>query len=832
MKVLNFSSTKINRAIVMSIATLGSSFAMTQNTEAQTSSTYKAPQDTVTIKRSPGESLTKYQKTTQSLKADTRLTGAAVKAAEILTDTTKYDKQKGVPVTTLLSQSDLEYVAKQGINGTVTLFELINKYLPKGQSITFRTEQNQEVIIGENPLVLKDLRAMISAKPATIQSNQPQWKENVYHAYMARDYGTKLHNTITITSATREMRESSNLEILDYNGNTITLAELLRREQAKNPNKYAAEKAAVAEFRARTFPGDKISKENANENYKRALFELILLQEGDINRHPETKNLVQELTNDLRKGNESKTINALKNSQFFNANVPGNVGPVLLTEDQVISPDQVSKQAEAKALEITTLTALHYGERDAVKLLKQLISGKGSVPATQTGDFSPKRLSQLTDHGTEKMKSLGYGPDKTQYMTSSDLVLVAVAGPETPVQSTSTAYISVQQVGASILNQYSTVEIEETKKMILFNPRIKMASRHSEYRTVYDAVDFVPEYVNGEPQQGSRVVQNGIEFRLESDIYFSNLLKIAEKGVKPVIYPEFGIIGGTGRRSVGYDDKTMLGEHGEVPKFNQNYITWGGYFGINVGPVKLGVDATVLSTPGMDDPYKRFFDLSHVMTYYRYNLTTHILNLGYGNIAEGKGSNFILDLELAGETNNEGTTNLTHTQNGGSQTGSAEWKRDYERAHPDGVYNAEIAEQMILNGDVKASYAASNYAALHAGIQKSGFLLKGTLGMYGIRTIEYYKEGFFEWNKQVFKSTIVHGNLFAGLSLTYNFGSRSISEKRRKTESYQSTGSGDQSPHQIQESSSRQNSSFGPRDHSIFTNKKSRMQPQSIEAKL
>ncbi|EOR92571.1 hypothetical protein ADIARSV_4258 [Arcticibacter svalbardensis MN12-7] len=814
---------------MMTIASLGSYFAMTQNSDAQT---YKAPQDTVTIKRSPGESLTTYTKITQSLKEDTRLTGAAVKAAEILADTTKYDKQKGILITTLLSKPDLEYVAKQGINGTVALFELINKYLTKGQSITFRTEQNQEVTIGKNPLVLKDLRAMISVKPATIQSNQPQWKENVYQAYMARDYGTKLHNTITITSATREIRESTNLEILDYNGSSITLAEILQREQAKNKNKYAAEKAAVAEFRARTFPGDKISKENANENYKRALFELIRLQEGDINRHPETKKFVEALTTDLKKGKESNTINALKSSQFFNANVPGNVGPVLLTEDQVISAEQVSNQAEAKALEITMLTALHYGERDAVKLLRQLINGKGSISATQTGDFTPKRLSELTDHGTEKMKSLGYGSDKTKYMTSSDLVLVAVAGPETPVQPSSTAYISVQQVGMSIMNQYSTIEIQETKKLILFNPRIKMASRHSEYRTAFDAVDFVPEYVNGEPQQGSRISQNGIEFRLESDVYLSNLLKIAEKGVKPVIYPEFGIIGGTGRRQVGYDDKTMLGEHGAVPKFNQNYINWGGHFGINVGPVMLGVDATVLSTPGLDDPYKRFFDLSHVMTYYRYTLLTHILNLGYGNIEDGKGTNFIVDLELTGETNNEGTTNHTHTQSGASQTGSAEWKRDYNRSHPDGVYNAEIATQMILDGDVKASYASSNYAALHLGIQKSAFLIKGTLGMYGIRTIEHYKEGFVKWNEEVFKSTIFHGNFFAGLSLTYNFGSRSIIEKRRKVESYQSTGSGDQSPHQVQESSSRVNSSFGPRDHVIFTNKKSRITPQAIEAKL
>ncbi|WP_069660244.1 hypothetical protein [Arcticibacter eurypsychrophilus] len=829
MKVLSYFPHKINRTLMMTIASFGSYFAMTQNSEAQT---YKAPQDTVTIKRSPGESLTTYQKTTQLLKEDTRLTGAAVKAAEILADTTKYDKQNGVPLTTLLSEHDLEYVAKQGINGTVALFELINKYLPKGQSITFRTEQNQEVTIGNNPLVLKDLRAMISAKPATIRSNQPQWKENVYQAYMARDYGTKLHNTITITSATREIRESSNLEILDYNGTTITLAEILRREQAKNKNKYAAEKAAVAEFRSRTFPGAKMSKENANENYKRALFELIRLQEGDLNRHPESKKFVEELTNDLRKGKESNTIKALKNSQFFNANVPGNVGPVLLTEDQVINPDQVSNQAEAKALEITMLTALHYGERDALKLLRQLISGKGSVSATQTGNFTPKRLAELTDHGTEKMKSLGYGSDKTQYMTSSDLVLVAVAGPDTPVQSTSTAYISVQQVGASIMRQYSTVDIQETKKLILFNPRIKMASRHSEYRTVFDAVDFIPEYVNDQPQQGSRVVQNGIEFRLESDIYFSNLLKIATKGVKPVFYPEFGIIGGTGKRQVGYDDKTILGEHGEVPKFNQHYINWGGHFGINAGPVMLGVDATVLSTPGVDDPYKRFFDLSHVMTYYRYTLVTHILNLGYGNVEDGRGSNFIVDLELAGETNNEGTTNLTHTQNGASQTGSAEWQRDYNRAHPNGVYNAEIATQMILDGDVKASYAASNYTALHLGVQKSGFLIKGTLGMYGIRTIEYHKEGFVKWNKEVFKSTIIHGNFFAGLSLTYNFGSRSIIERRKKTESYQIIGTGDQSSKEVQESSSRLNSSFGPRDHAIFTNKKSNIKPQAIEAKL
>jgi hypothetical protein len=114
-------------------------------------------------------------------------------------------------------------------------------------------------------------------------------------------------------------------------------------------------------------------------------------------------------------------MNALKNSTFFDANVPGNLGPVLVTESQVISPGQIMNNASAKAIELVMLAALHYGERDAMKLIKQILNGVGSAPARQQGGFTPKRLHELTYHGTEKYKSLGFGEDKTQNMTIADL---------------------------------------------------------------------------------------------------------------------------------------------------------------------------------------------------------------------------------------------------------------------------------------------------------------------------------------------------------------------------------------------------------------------------
>ncbi|MEJ6982476.1 hypothetical protein WG906_18565 [Pedobacter sp. P351] len=784
------------------------------NSQAQTSEPYVAPQDTVKIKRSPGESITSYKTITQPGSPNSHILGIAVKVASMLKDTTKYDQKKGILVETLIEKTDLEYLASQGVNTIVALFELVNKHLPDDQTITFRTEEQQNVKIAENPLVLKDLRAMVASKPATIHDPQ-QWKENVYHAYMARDYGTKLHNTITITSATREIRETPGLEIINFDGRTITLAEILKKHQAGTSNKYEAEKAAVAEFRALTFPSSRISKANANENYKRALFELIRLQEGDIRQHPLTRKLVEDLTNDLKKGKESNVINSLKNNPFFDANVPGNLGPVLLTEDQVISPEEVRNNAEAKAMELIMLTALHYGERDAVKLFRQLINGNGSAPAKQTGDFTPKRLAELTDHGTEKLKSLGYGPDKTRDMSSSDLVLVAVSAPETPVEITPTAFITTQMVGVSIFNQYSTVE---TKNIVMFSPRITLASRHTQYRAAFDPVEYIPEIVNGEEinQRGSKISQNGVEMRIESDLYFSNPQRIIDKGVKPGIFPQFGVIAGVGRRKVGYDNSTTLGQHGAVPQFKSIYVNWGGHFGLNGGPFLLAADATYLSSQSGETPNEQFFDISQGMTLYRFSFLTHIFNFGLGKTDQGNGTNLTLDLDMAGETNNTGFRNRTITPGSTSQTGNREWRRDYDRAHPGGTYNHAIATNMILNGDVKATYAASSSAALQFGIQKSALHLKGALGLYNLYTVDQNNLV----NKDLFKNTI-EGNLFGRIGLTYTFGSRSFTEKHTKKESYQTTSKGE-SPHKIEESSSSQKSSFIPRDHAIFTNKKSR----------
>jgi uncharacterized protein YqkB len=781
---------------------------------------YKAPQDTVITKRRQNESLTTYQKSTQILNTDSRLKGAAVKAAELLKDTSKYNAKAGIPLEQLFQRDDLEYAAGKGVNDVIVLFGLINESLPKGQYIGFKTEHEQNSTIGENPLELKSLRAMIAAKPATITSDKQQWKENVYQAYMARDYGTKLENTITITSATREVRESPQLTLIDFNGKEISLKTMLQLQMAHISNKYEAEKSAVAEFRTRTFPGDKISKENANENYKRALYELMSLQEGDINRHPASQKVLQELTDDLKKGNKSIFMNALKNSTFFDANVPGNLGPVLVTESQVISPGQIMNNASAKAIELVMLAALHYGERDAMKLIKQILNGVGSAPARQQGGFTPKRLHELSYHGTEKFKSLGFGEDKTQNMTIADLVLVAVASPVAPQEESTKAFVTLQQVGESIVNNYVTLDIQETKNTILFNPRIKIGSRHTEYRAANDAVDFVPDFVNGKPigQKGSQVIQNGIEFRVESDLYFSNLNKIVEKGVKPVIFPEFGIIAGTGTRSVGYDNSTMPGKHGAVPQFKNNVVTWGAHIGLNVGPLLLSHDATIMSTKSNDDPYVRFFDLSEGMTYYRYSLLAHVMNLGFGDFEQGKGAYFTLDAEFAGETNNEWYHDVTHTQSTGMQIYSKEWWRDYNRSHPNGVFNQQIATDMIVNGDAKASYASSNYAALHLGVLKSGFHLKGTLGLYNIYSMP--KDNNLG---KIFSNT-AKGNFFAAVGLAYNFGSTSTVKKSRKKESYHSVD-GKESPHEIEESSSFKKSQFGPRDHAIFTNKKSRIKP-------
>ena len=808
--------------LVLCIA-ISCSYVMLSN---QANAQYKAPQDTAKIKRAPNAPLTTYQTTTEPYKPDSRFVGAAVKAAEILSDTTKYDPKKGVAIDQLFSKEDLQYVVKQGTQGVAVLFDLVNQHLPKGQTITFRTEGQSEVTTGSNPLVLSNLRAMIAAKPGSALNNPQQWKENIYLAYMARDYATKLSNTITITSATREIRETPGLEIIDFNGQSITIGKILARYQAKNANKYQAEKQAVLNFREHTFPSEKISKETANENYKRALFDLIDLQEGDINRHPETKKFVDVLAADLQKGKSSNVVNALKNNHFFDANVPGNAGPVLLTEDSVLNADKVQMHPQDKALEIMTLTALHYGERDAVKLLRSLVNGKGTVPARQTNEFTPVRLGQLTNHGTEKLKSLGFGEAKVDNMSTSDLVLLAVAAPDAPVVIRPDAYLSLRNVGSTIANYYTTTETSETKNVVMFNPRISLGSRHTEYRAAFDAVDFVPEFLNGVylNQKGSRITQNGFELRVESDLYFTNSLNIIEKGVKPVIFPEFGIILGGGQRKVGYDNNTTPGPLGAVPQFKNTYFNWGAHLGLNVGPILLATDATYLSTDEETDPNKRFFDLSQGSTYYRYTVLAHLINFGLGKIAEGGGSHLTIDAEYTGETNNSGIKNRTFANSSAVQTGNDEWVRDYNRAHPGGVFNAGIANSMIINGDVKSTYASSSYAAITVGLQKNHFQFKAMGGSYNIYTVPINGKKLI--SSETIKN-ILKGNLFGALSVTYHFGSSSFSSKYRKTDSYSKIGT-EESEHKAEESSSEERTGFGPRNHAIFTNGKARLTPAEI----
>lgn len=825
MKKLILNECYLNRKIALYVAILCGCSVLSINVNAQTSPPYKAPQDTVKRNLPPNSSLTTYQTTTQAYTPDSRFIGAAVKAAEVLSDTTKYNTKTGIAINQLFSKEDLEYVTKQGANGVVVLFELVNKHLPKGETIAFRTAQEAEVTSGKNPLELSKLRATVSANPANILDNQPQWKENVYRAYMARDYGTKLNNTITITSATREIRETPSLSIINSDGSEITIGKILANNKSRIKNSYQAEKAAVSEFRSLTIPG-KISEANANENYRRALFDLITLQEGDMNRHPATKQFLDKLTDDLKKGKESNVIKALKNNSFYDANVPGNMGPVLLTEDSVINANEVQNNARDKALELATLTALHYGERDAVKLLSSLINGTGAVPAKQTDEFTPKRLGELTNHGTEQLKSLGFNTAKTNDMTNSDLVLVAVAAPDAPEIVRPNAYLTLQEVGSSIANYYSTTETNDTRNIVLFNPRISLGSRHTEYRAAFDAVDFVPEFLNGTyvNQKGSRVVQNGLELRIESDIYFSNPLKIVEKGVKPVIFPEFGVIAGVGKRSVGYDNSTTQGPFGAVPQFKDNYFNWGGHIGLNVGPFLLATDANYISTGTQVEPYKRFFDLSQGMTYYRYTFLVHFMNLGLGKIQQGKGSYLTLDGEYSGETNNSGIKNRTISNSSPGQTGDDEWQRDYNRAHPNGVFNYQIAQAMIVNGDVKATYASSSYAALHLALQKGRFEFRGTGGLYNLYTVPISGQKLI--SGETIKNTF-NGNLFGALTVTYHFGSGIFNSKYKKTESYQNTGNGD-TPHTVEESSTDQRTNFGPRNHAIFNNSKSKLTPAEM----
>ncbi|MGF7082764.1 hypothetical protein [Mucilaginibacter sp. UYCu711] len=813
--------TCLNTVLIIAIIGL---IGISLNADGQNRPNYRAPQDTVKLRRAPDAALTVYKRYQQPYQADSRMVGAAVKAAELLSDTTKYNAQQGILLENLFSEEDLAYFAKQKVNGVVALFELVNSYLPHGKIIIFHTDKESNVFSAQNPLVLKNLRAIIGSKPATLANDLPQWKENVYQAYMARDYGTKLNNTITITSATREMRETPDLQITDFDGSTLKIGKLLSRAQGTSNDKAKAEKLAVEEFRARTYPSDQISKETANTNYRQALFELMRLQEEDIKNHPQSIKLIADLTNDLSKGQESLVIKGLKNSLFFDTNVPGNLGPVLLTENQVINPDQLKQNAADKAMELMMLTALHYGERDAIKLFRYLLQGKGQVVAADTKGFTPKRLNELTDHGTEKLKSLGYGKNKTVSMTFADLVLVAVSAPEAPVIITPKVYLTLnqlsnRQVGENIVNYYNTVNVQQSTNVLLFNPRISVGSRHTEYRASFDAVDFVPEILNGLAidQKGSRVAENGVEIRLASDIYFSNTAKMLKRGLKPFFFPQFGVILGLGNRSVGYDNSTTPGPLGAVPQFKNTYITWGGHAGLNVSAFLLSVDATYITTPkNNEEPNIRFFDLSQGMTYYRYSLLIHLIDFGLGKTEQGKGSHFILDAEYAGETNNTGIGNRTITKNGSGQIGNSQWSRDYMRAHPNGVYSLQEATQMLINGDVKANYASSSYGALHIGLRKSDFLLKATGGLYNLYTVT----GKNLINGQLFKNTI-NGNFFGGISLTYNLGSSILTATHKKTESYQIKNNVE-SPHKVDESSSEEKSGVSVRDRAIFTNKKSR----------
>lgn len=791
---------------------------------AQQTYNYRAPQDTVKIRRSANSSLTTYKTSQEKYNPDSRILGAAIKAASRLTDTSSYDRKSGLLLRDLFSEDDLVYFSKQNINTLVALFELINKNLPNGKIIVFRTDQEANATVAENPLVLKNLRAAIAANPATLSQNLSQWKENVYQAYKARDYGTKLENTITITAATRELRESPSLTIVDFDGKSIAIGSLLKRALFKGKDQNKAEASAVLDFRMHTFPNKKISEATANQNYRKALFELIRLQENDLNRHPESKNLLNELSADLSKGEQSKVVRSLKNSTFFDANVPGNLGPVLLIESKIINAENIQNNARDKAMELLMLTALHYGERDAIKLFSELLMDRGNEIAASTNKFTDKRLAQLTYHGTEKLKSLGYGKDKTNEMTFSDLVLVAVATPEAPETSVPEAFLSMnqisnQQVGQSIISYYNTTVDQQTNNSILFSPQISLGSKHTEYRASFDAVDFVPEIVNGSSigQKGSRVTQNGIELRLGSDIYFSNIAKLSKSKLKPFIYPEFGAILGVGTRSVGYDNQTTPGPLGAVPQFKNTYVTWGSHVGLNVSAISIGVDATFMTTPKNNlDPNVRFFDLSQGMTYYRYSLTTHVIDFGLGKINQNNQGHLILDIELSGETNNTGLGNKTITNSGSGQIGNSEWSRDYARAHPGGVYDLAVAKQMIADGDVKANYAASDYGAIHVGYRKSNFLLKATGGLYNL----YAVSGKNLINGELFKNTI-HGNFFAGISLTYNFRSGSKSESRKRTESYQVVNNVE-SAHKVDETTDQQVTKNDLRNRAIFTNKSSR----------
>lgn len=795
---------------VATLALLMGSWMSSQEILAQVKQGYIAPQDTSKRRTAAGVSLNqKGSSQVIAAQADPRLSAAAAYVARILRDSTQYDPSKGILITELFRPADLQYLSSQGLPQVVAFFEALNRQLPEGRKVDFVTGATVQVGRSSNPLVLDDLRMKIAAAPAGIDANRMQWQEHVYLAYMARDYGTKLENTITITSATRELRELPELQILNGQGQQVTLAELLRKQAGKGLSPAAAEQKAVLEFRMLTFPNAQLSESLANANYRTALLALIDLQEADFRRHEPTQALLGQLRADLQLGAESKVWKALKNSTFFDLNVPGHLGPVLLTEGQQADPEAMAKLAESKALELLSLTALHYGERDAVKLFNRILVGGANADAAATGDFSTKRLAQLKYHGVEKIKSLGFGPERTAGMQIADLVLVAVASPDLPPSIQPEAYLKLLKVGRSIIASYHNEEVTESRNIVVLEPHISLGSRHYEYVADFDPVDFARQ---------SLVSHNGVELRLESDVYFSHPNKLYEKGLKPFFYPEFGVLFGIGKRKVGYEASVETGPHGAVPKFKQNYENWGGHIGMNVGPVLVAIDAMALSTPGAAGPREQFFDLSESMIYYRYSFQARLLNLGISSAETRKPLYLSLDLEVAGETNNEGTLNRTRTQDGGAQIDGKKWQRAYERARPGGVYNQAIAEEMIQNGDVKASYAAASYTMLHAGIQREALQFKLSAGLYNTSGIDGYAENKGEWMRRLFKNTF-QGNAFAAASLTYHFGWRGREQKHRKTSSY-SISDGVQSTPKVEESSSSETISGGLRSRAIFMNRR------------
>src|SRR5215217_388808 len=127
--------------------------ALANSVFGQNNQSYKVLQDTVLKKRQPAESLNIYHEETSPLLDDSRLLGAAVKAARMLADTSNYDPVKGIGISTLFSKSDLSYFASRGIANIISLFVVINKYLPPGQKLDFLTDSVQTGIVIENPLI-------------------------------------------------------------------------------------------------------------------------------------------------------------------------------------------------------------------------------------------------------------------------------------------------------------------------------------------------------------------------------------------------------------------------------------------------------------------------------------------------------------------------------------------------------------------------------------------------------------------------------------------------------------------------------------------------------